>query len=69
MGVLSDLHEPELILRMLINLLVEKTNTNKCRIVELESCLELVEKVIRNSKITSAELDECITSDKRSMTL
>lgn len=69
MDVLSDLHEPDLILRMLVDLLVEKTNMNKYRIVKLESCLQLVEKVIRNSNITSAEPGECITSDKCSMTL
>ena len=69
MDVLSDLHEPELILRMLINRLVEKANMNKCRIVELESCLDLVEKVLRNSNITSTESDGCITSDKNSQSV
>jgi hypothetical protein len=69
MNVLSDLHEPEHILRTLIGLLVEKTNMNKCTIVELESCLELVENAIKNSNVISTEPDGSITSDKRSMTL
>jgi hypothetical protein len=66
MDVLYDLHEPELILRMLIHRIAEKTGTNNRRIAQLESSLELVERVIRNSNITSAEPDVCITSNKNS---
>ena len=69
MDVLYDLHEPEHILRMLISRLVEETNMNKSRIVELESCLELVENAIKNSNVISTETDGSITSGKRSMTL
>lgn len=64
--VLSDLHEPELILRTLIDRIAGETNTNKSIIVRLETCLELVENAVRNSNITSTEPDEPMTSDKNS---
>lgn len=66
MDVLSDLHEPELILKMLIDQIAEKTSTNKYIIARLESCLELVENAVRNPNITSAE-PGCITCDKNSL--
>ena len=69
MDVLSDLHEPEFILRKLIDRIAEATDTNKYIIAKLESCLERVENAVRNSNITSTEPDGSITSDKRSMTL
>ena len=69
MDVLYDLHEPELILRMLIPRIVEKTSTNKARITQLESCLGVVEKVIRDSTIASAEPDGSMTSDKNSQSV
>lgn len=59
MDVLSDLHEPELILKILIDRIAEGTSTNKRIIARLESCLELVENIVRNSNVTSAEADGC----------
>jgi hypothetical protein len=56
MDVLHDLHEPEFILRTLIDRIAEKTNTNKCRIAELESCLARAEKVLKNSNINSSPM-------------
>ncbi len=67
--VLSDLHEPELILRELIDRIAGETNTNKSIIVRLESCLELVEKAVRNSNITSTEPDGSMTNDKNSQSV
>lgn len=69
MDVLSDLHEPELILRMLIDRIAQETSTNKHIIARLESCLELVENAVSNSNITSTEPDGSMPSNKNSQSV
>jgi hypothetical protein len=62
LDVLDDLDEPKQILRSLIQAIINGTDVNE-RIKEVELCLRLIEKAIKNSNVTS-EPNNRIANDK-----